>query len=177
MQNTWAAWGATAPGPFARAWHKQALVTWTIAVQNVTGSCKPYHKAGFPNDDCRFAAWTAMVKSRLVDIAFLVDAHCSPVDIQRCQAYTCSMGDVATKGAPTTAQTSSRLTDPAEGLPTVNGIQSGGIMMLISPPLHSRVVHTAHWFSGRTIPGSSPSQRRGSHHCRLVWGFGTSTLR
>ena len=41
----------------------------TVAVQNVTGSCKPYHKAGFPNDDCRFAAWTAMVRSGLVDIA------------------------------------------------------------------------------------------------------------
>ena len=66
----------------------------TVAVQNVTGSCKPYHKAGFPNDDCRFAAWTAMVKSGLVDIAFLVDAHCSPVDIQRCQAYTRSMGNM-----------------------------------------------------------------------------------
>ena len=99
----------------------------TIAAQNVTGSCEPYHKAGFPNDDCRFAAWTAMAKSGLVDIAFLVDVHCSPVDIQRCQAYTRSMGDVATKGAPTTAQTSSRLADPVEGLPTVNGIQSGGI--------------------------------------------------
>ena len=121
----------------------------TVAVQNVTGSCKPYHKAGFPNDDCRFAAWTAMVKSGLVDIAFLVDAHCSPVDIQRCQAYTRSMGNVATKGAPTTAQTSSRLTDPVEGLPTVNGIQSGGIMMLISPSLQSRIVHTTHRCSGR----------------------------
>ena len=121
----------------------------TIAVQNVTGSCKPYHKAGFPNDDCRFAAWTAMVRSGLVDIAFLVDAHCSPVDIQRCQAYTRSMGNVATKGAPTTAQTSSRLTDQVEGLPTINGIQSGGIMMLISPSLRSRIVHTTHRCSGR----------------------------
>ena len=121
----------------------------TIAVQNVTGSCKPYHKAGFPNDDCRFAAWTAMVGSGLVDIAFLVDAHCSPVDIQRCQAYTRSMGNVVTKGAPTTAQTSSRLTDPVEGLPTVNGIQSGGIMMLVSPSLQSRIIHTTHRCSGR----------------------------
>ena len=121
----------------------------TIAVQNVTGSCKPYHKAGFPNDDCRFAAWTAMVKSGLVDIAFLVDAHCSPVDIQRCQAYTRSMGNVVTKGAPTTAQTSSRLTDQVEGLPTMKGIQSGGIMMLISPSLQSRIVHTTHRCSGR----------------------------
>ena len=121
----------------------------TIAVQNVTGSCKPYHKAGFPNDDCCFAAWTAMVKSGLVDIAFLVDAHCSPVDIQRCQAYTRSMGDVVTKGAPTTAQTPSRLTDPAEGLPTMKRIKSGGTMMLISPSLHSRVVHTTHRCSGR----------------------------
>ena len=75
----------------------------TIAVQNVTGSCKPYRTAGFPNGDCRFAAWTAMVKSGLVDIAFLVDAHCGTVGIQKCQAYTRSMGNVATKGAPTTA--------------------------------------------------------------------------
>ena len=38
----------------------------TIAMQNATGSCKPHHKTGHPNDDCRFAAWTAMVKSGLV---------------------------------------------------------------------------------------------------------------
>ena len=41
-----------------------------------------------------------MVESGLVDIAFLVDAHCGPVDIQKCQAYTRSMGNVVTKGAP-----------------------------------------------------------------------------
>ena len=121
----------------------------TIAVQNVIGSCKPYRAAGFPNDDCRFAAWTAMVKSGLVDIAFLVDAHCGPVDIQKCQAYTRSVGDVSTKGAPTTTQTSQRLVDPAEGLPTVRGIQSGGILMLISPTLRSRIIHTTHRCSGR----------------------------
>ena len=121
----------------------------TIAVQNATGSCNPYHIAGFPNDDCRFAAWTTMVKSDIVDIAFLVDAHCSPVDIQRCQAYTRATGDVASRGAPTTAQTPRRLTDPAEGLPTMRGIQSGGIPMLISPALQSRIVHTTHRCSGR----------------------------
>ena len=121
----------------------------TIAVQNVTGSCNPYHIAGFPNDDCRFAAWTAMVKSGIVDIAFLVDAHCSPVDIQRCQAYTRAVGDVASRGAPTTTQTSRRLTDPAEGLPAMKGIQSGGILMLISPALQSKIIHTTHRCSGR----------------------------
>ena len=120
-----------------------------VAVQNVTGSCKPYRTAGFPNDDCRFAAWAAMVKSGLVDIAFLVDAHCGPVDIQRCQAYTRSMGDVATKGAPTTTQTSQRLVDPAEGLPAIRGIQSGGILTLINPALQSRIIHTTHRCSGR----------------------------
>ena len=120
-----------------------------IAVQNATGSCKPYRTAGFPNGDCRFAAWTTMVESGLVDIAFLVDAHCGPVDIQKCQAHTRSMGNVATKGAPTTAQTSQRLVDPAEGLPTVRGIQSGGILMLISPALQSKVIHTTHRCSGR----------------------------
>ena len=93
----------------------------TIAVQNVTGSCKPYRTSGFPNGDCRFAAWAAaMVKTGLVDIALLVDAHCGPVGIQKCQAYTRSMENVATKGAPTTAQTSQRLVDPAEGLPTTD---------------------------------------------------------
>ena len=59
------------------------------------------------------------------------------------------MGNVATKGAPTTAQTSSRLSDPVEGLPTVNGIQSGGIMMLLNPSLQSRIMHTTHRCSGR----------------------------
>ena len=121
----------------------------TIAMQNVTGSCKPYHKTGHPNDDCRFAAWTAMVKSGLVDIAFLVDAHCDPVDIQKCQAYTKSSGGVAVKGAPTTEQTSRRLFDPVEGLPVISGIQTGGILMLISPVLRQRVVRTAHRCSGR----------------------------
>ena len=72
------------------------------AMQNVTGSCTPYHKTGHPNEDCRFAAWTAMAKSGLVDIAFLVDAHCVPSDIQKCQAYTKSSGGVTVKGAPTT---------------------------------------------------------------------------
>ena len=120
-----------------------------IAVQNATGPCKPYRAAGFPNDDCRFAAWTAMVKSGIVDIAFLVDTHCGPVDIQKCQAYTRSMGDVSTKGAPTTAQTSQRLVDPAEGLPTIRRIQSGGILMLISPTLRSIIIHTTHRCSGR----------------------------
>ena len=100
----------------------------TIAVQNATGSCKPYRTAGFPNGDCRrFAAWTTMVKSGLVDIAFLVDSHCGPVDIQKCQEYTQSMGNVVTKGALTTAQTSQRLVDPAEGLPAVRGVQLGPV--------------------------------------------------
>ena len=120
-----------------------------VAVQNVTGSCKPYRTAGFPNDDCRFAAWTAMVKSGLVDIAFLVDAHCGPVDMQKCQAHTRSMGGVATKGAPTTTQTPQRLVDPAEGLLTIRGIQPGGILMLINPTLQSRIIHTTHRCSGR----------------------------
>ena len=120
-----------------------------IVVQNATGSCKPYHIAGFPIDDGRFAAWTAMVQSGLVDIAFLVDAHCGPVNIQGCQAYTRSMGNVATRGAPTTAQTWKRLTDPAEGLPTTRGIQPGGILMLISPALQSKAAHTTHRCSGR----------------------------
>ena len=91
-----------------------------IAAQNATGSCKPYRTAGFPNDDCRFAAWKAMVKSGLVHIAFLADAQCGPVNIQKCQAYTHCTGNVATRGAPTTAQTSKRLIDPAEeGAPHV----------------------------------------------------------
>ena len=34
-------------------------------------------------------------KSGLVDIAFLVDAHCDPVDIQKCQTYTRSMEGAA----------------------------------------------------------------------------------
>ena len=121
----------------------------TIAMQNVTGSCKPYHKTGYPNDDCRFAAWTAMVKSGLVDIAFLVDAHCDPIDIQKCQAYTKSSGGISVKGAPTTEQTSRRLFDPVEGLPVIGGIQTGGILMLISPALRQRVVRTTHRCSGR----------------------------
>jgi hypothetical protein len=121
----------------------------TSAVQNVTGSCKPYRTAGFPNGDCRFAAWSAMVKSGLVDITFLMDAHCGPVDIQTCQAYTHSMGNVATRGVPTTAQTSKRLIDPAEGLPAIRGIRSGGIMMLISPAIQSKVIHTTHRCAGQ----------------------------
>jgi len=28
----------------------------TIAMQNATGLCKPHHKTGHPNGDCRFAA-------------------------------------------------------------------------------------------------------------------------
>jgi hypothetical protein len=120
-----------------------------IAMQNVTGSCAPYHKTGPPNDDCRFAAWTAMVKSGLVDIAFLVDAHCDPVDIQKCQAHTKSSGGVSVKGAPTTVQTSRRLSDPIEGLPIISGIQTGGILMLISPALRQRIFRTTHRCSDR----------------------------
>ena len=55
----------------------------TIAMQNVTEACAPHHKTGHPSDDCRFAAWTAMAKSGLVDIAFQVDAHCDPIDTTR----------------------------------------------------------------------------------------------
>ena len=44
------------------------------------------------------------------------------------------------KGAPTTEQTSRRLFDPAEGLPVIGGMQTGGILMLISPALRQRVV-------------------------------------
>ena len=84
-----------------------------------------------------------------MDIAFLVDAHCGSIDIQRWQAHTRSMANVASRGAPTTAQTSKRLTDPVEGLPTIRGIQSDGILMLISPALQSKVVHTTHRGSGR----------------------------
>ena len=50
-----------------------------------------------------------MAKSGLVDIAFLVDAHCDPVDVQKCQAYTKPPGGITVKGAPTTEQTSRRI--------------------------------------------------------------------
>ena len=121
----------------------------TIAMQNVAGSCAPYHKTGHPDDDCRFAAWTAMAKSGLVDIVSLVDAHCDPVDIKKCQAHTKSPGGVSVKGAPTTEQTSRRLSDPIEGLPIISGIQTGGILMLISPALRQRIFRTTNRCSGR----------------------------
>ena len=53
------------------------------------------------------------------------------------------------KGAPTTEQTSRRLFDPVEGLPVIGGIQTGGILMIISPALRQRVVRTTHRCSGR----------------------------
>ena len=90
-----------------------------------------------------------MVKSGLVDIAFLVDANCDPVDIQKCQAYTKSPGGITVKGGPTAEQTSRRLFDPTEGLPIIGGMQTGGILMLISPALRQRIIRTTHRCSGR----------------------------
>ena len=48
-----------------------------------------------------------MVKSALVYIAFLIGAHFGSADIQKCQAYTKSLGGVSVKGAPTTTEQTS----------------------------------------------------------------------
>ena len=93
-------------------------------------------------------------KSGLVDIAFLVDAYCGPVDIQKCQAYTRSMGNVATKGAPRSANPGPNIARNASSIQQrvsrqFGGVQAGGILMLIRPALQPRVIHTTHRCSDR----------------------------
>ena len=42
-----------------RIWRPSSHIS--VACQNVTGSSQPYSRAGWPNDDCRFAAWKTLV--------------------------------------------------------------------------------------------------------------------
>ena len=38
--------------------------------------------------ECRFAAWVTLVNSGVLDLAFLVDAHCSVGDVRQCRKYS-----------------------------------------------------------------------------------------
>jgi len=42
----------------ARIWRPSHI---SVACQNATGSSQPYSRAGWSNDDCRFAAWRTLV--------------------------------------------------------------------------------------------------------------------
>ena len=64
----------------ARTWRPASHVT--MACQNATGSCPPYNRAGWPNDEYRFVAWITLVNSGVLGVAFLVDAHCLVGDVQ-----------------------------------------------------------------------------------------------
>ena len=56
----------------SRTWRPTSHVM--VACQNATGSCSPYNRAGWPDDECRFAAWVTLVNSGVLDVAFLVNA-------------------------------------------------------------------------------------------------------
>ena len=64
----------------SRTWRPTSHVM--VACQNSTGPCSPYNRAGWPDDECRFAAWATLVNSGVLDVAFLVDAHCSVGDVR-----------------------------------------------------------------------------------------------
>ena len=135
----------------AKIWRPSSHIS--VACQNVTGSSQPYGRAGWPNDDCRFAAWTTLVNKGVFHLVFLVDAHCSVSDVKQCSRYAkaSDSGHSRVYGAPTTARASRNILDDNDARPEAHRIRSGGILAIAHPTFSAGIQSTTHLCSGRML--------------------------
>ena len=135
----------------AKIWRPSSHIS--VACQNVTGSSQPYGRAGWPNDDCRFAAWTTLVNKGVFHLVFLVDAHCSVSDVKQCSRYAkaSDSGNSRVYGAPTTARASRNILDDNDARPEAHRIRSGGILAIAHPTFSAGIQSTTHLCSGRML--------------------------
>ena len=117
------------------------------------GGARGYNRAGWPNDDCRFAAWTTLVNKGVFHLVFLVDAHCSVSDVRQCSPYakTSDSGDSRVYGAPTTARASRNILEDNDVRPEAHRIRSGGILAIAHPTFSAGIQSTTHLCSGRML--------------------------
>ena len=101
-----------------------------------------------------YAAWATLVNSGVLDVAFLVNAHCSVGDVRQCWKYSHASEGRASKvhGAPTTARATQHLfEDNNDARPTTSAIRPGGILAISHPTFAKGIRRSSHSCSGRLL--------------------------
>ena len=114
----------------AKIWRPPSHIS--VACQKVAGSPQPYNRAGWPNHDCRFAAWITLVNKGVLHLAFLVDAHCSVGDVKQCSRYAkaADSGHSRVYGVPTTTRALRSILHDNDARPEAHRIRSGGTLAI-----------------------------------------------